>query len=129
MPHDNTTNAQSAYDPPAAPLNVYSDLDAEDGASHDLEGETVHVTRHAQERYLQRVEPGEPFPQSRIEREFREAKNVRLPQADLDKPARLHPGSGAVYVYDRDDLAIVTCFIPTSAQLGGDRAGAGEVVT
>lgn len=131
MPINDTTNAAGDYDPPASAAEIYSDLDAWDGAHHDLRGEHVRVTQHAQQRFLERVTGSEPFPRSRIEREFREAHRVELDDPDITDPTRIHPESGVVYVFDPDDGTVLTCFIPTQAQLdeGNDaRVGRRAVV-
>lgn len=115
---NDTTNAAGEYDPPASAADIYSDLEAWEGAHHDLRGEHVRVTNHAQQRFLERVSGNEPFPRSRIEREFREAYRVELDDPDITDPTRLHPESDVVYVFDPDDGTVTTCFRPTEEQLG-----------
>lgn len=117
MQANNTTNESGEYDPPASAADIYSDLEAWQGAHHDLHGEHVRVTQHAQQRFLERVSGSEPFPRSRIEREFREAHQVELDDPDITDPTRLHPDSGVVYVFDPDDRTVITCFQPTEEQV------------
>lgn len=128
---NNPTNATGEYDPPASAANIYNDLAAGEGAHHNLRDEQVCVSKHAQQRFLERISAAEPFPRSRIEREFREANRVELDDSDITDPARLHPGSGAVYVFDPDDGTIMTCFRPTNEQLGErkDADGSKRVVS
>lgn len=110
----------TGYSPPAGVADVYVELDATEGAHHDL-GEDVQVTRHAEERFLERVSGREPFPRSRIRQEFREADDVVLDDDRIRDPTRVHPESGVAYVYDPRDSTVITCFIPTEQQLQGDR--------
>lgn len=114
---NDSTNAAGEYNPPASPAEIYSDLDAWKGAHHDLRGTHVTVTWHAQKRFLERINGNEPFPRSRIEREFRESHRVELNDPDITDPTRIHPQSGTVYVFDPDDRTILTCFEPTAEQL------------
>lgn len=121
---NDTTNAPGEYDPPASAAEIYTDLEAWEGAHHDLRGEHVRVTQHAQQRFLERVSGSEPLPRSRIEREFQEAHRVELDDPDITDPTRLHPESGVVYVFDPGDGTVVTCFRLTEEQLKqGDDAG------
>ena len=106
----------TGYSPPAGVDDVYVELDATEGAHHDL-GEDVQVTRHAEERFLERVSGREPFPRGRIRQEFREAEEVVLDDARINDPTRVHPESGVAYVYDPRDSTVITCFIPTEQQL------------
>lgn len=115
---NDTTNAAGEYDPPASAAEIYSDLEAREGAHHDLRGERVHITQHAQQRFLERVTGNEPFPRSRIKREFREAHRVELNDPDITDPTRIHPESGVVYVFDSEDGTVLTCFRPNAEQLG-----------
>ena len=117
MQANNTTKEAGEYDPPASAAEIYTDLEAWEGAHHDLRGEHVRVTQHAQQRFLERVSGNEPFPRSRIERGFREAHRVELDDPDITDPTRLHPESGVVYVFDPDDGTVMTCFRPTEGQL------------
>jgi hypothetical protein len=130
MQANNTTKEAGEYDPPASAADIYSDLEAWQGAHHDLHGEHVCVTQHAQQRFLERVSGSEPFPRSRIEREFQEAHRVKLDDPDITDPTRIHPESGVVYVFDPDDGTVMTCFIPTEEQLkqGNDVPGGRRAV-
>jgi len=109
----------SEYSPPASAAEIYVELDATAGAQHDL-GEDVRVTQHAEQRFLERVSDHEPYPRTRIRREFQEAEEVVLDDSRIRDPTRLHPESGVAYVYDPYDRTVITCFIPTEGQLGGN---------
>jgi len=117
MKENNAPDTADEYDPPASAAEIYTDLEACEGAHHDLLIEHVHVTSHAQQRLLERVDGNELFPRSRIEREFREARPVEINDPAITEPTRMHPDSGVVYVFDPDDSAVLTCFYPTEEQL------------
>lgn len=123
---NDTTNAAGEYDPSASAAEIYSELDAWEGAHHG--GERVHVTQHAQQRFLERVSGSEPFPRSHIEREFREAQAIELDDPHITDPTRIHPESGVVYVFDPDDYTVITCFRPTEEQVGNTISGRRRVV-
>lgn len=77
-----------------------------------------HVTTHALNRFIERVDASEPFPRSRIGREFANAVPVDLDGVGAE--TWRHPESGAVYLVQRRDgeAHIVTCFVATPGQLG-----------
>lgn len=81
----------------------------------------LYVTRHAVDRYRERVNPTARRVSDRIKREFREAVPVVLEDDRILDPTCIHPESGVVYVYDPHDWAVITCFIPTTEQLGRRR--------
>ncbi|MCG1004876.1 MULTISPECIES: hypothetical protein [Halobacterium] len=78
----------------------------------------VQVSSHAEQRFLERVNPTEPYPRTRIEREFREAQRAEIDDHDISESARLHPDSRVVYVYDEGNGTVVTCFPVGDDQLG-----------
>lgn len=127
MRTNDTTNAAGEYDPPVSAAEIYSELKAWQGAHHDFRSEHVRVTQHAQQRFLERVSGSEPFPRSRIKREFREAHRVELNDPDITDSTRVHPDSGVVYVFDPDDCIVITCFQPTKEQADeGNDTGVGR---
>ncbi|WP_135823207.1 hypothetical protein [Halostella litorea] len=119
---------ETSYNPAESIADVYSELNATDGAHHDLVGEQVDVTRHAEQRFLERVNGSEPYPRSRIKREFRESERIQLQDPSIVDPTRIHPDSGVVYVFDPDDRTVLTCFIPTESQLGNEALATGRTV-
>jgi hypothetical protein len=125
---NDTTNGAGEYDPPSSTAEIYRDLEANEGAHHDLTGRYLNITQHAEQRFLERVDASEGFPRSRIEQEFHEAHRVELDDSEITDPTRIHPNSGVVYVFDPDDAPIITCFEPTECQLtegnspGADRS-------
>lgn len=76
----------------------------------------VSVTRHAEQRFLERVDPGEAYPRSRIRDEFAESEPVDL-GPDFEDETFRHPESGVVYVFDRADTEIISCLLPDGWQL------------
>lgn len=78
----------------------------------------VRVSSHAEQRFLQRVDPTEPYPRTRIEREFREGHHAEINDNDISESARLHPNSNVLYVFDDSDGTVVTCFPIADDQLG-----------
>lgn len=116
---DRRTQWNGTYEHPTSVI----DFDVTDDAYHDLGDVDVGVTRHAERRFIERVDPTEARPRTRIEREFLEADNVELDDDQITDPARFHPGSGAAYIYDPDDWTVITCFVPTERQLPAAEKG------
>lgn len=86
---------------------------------HDLRGEQLQISDHVELRFLERVDATEPFPCTRIKREFREAVPVKINDEDITDPTRRHPESGVVYIFDPTDATIITSFVPREEQLAG----------
>lgn len=128
MDENTNTDESGEYDTPPGAVEIYSEMDARDGIHHELQGAEIHITRHARQRFLERVSGTEPYPRSRIEREFHEARAIELDDPTITDRTRIHPDSGVVYVYDGgESYTVITCFIPTPEQLGNRINPAQEV--
>jgi len=74
----------------------------------------LSVTDHAIWRYLERVDPTEPFPASRIQERFANADTISI--AGYDLSARLSDSGEVVFLFDASDHEVITLFKPSSTQ-------------
>lgn len=76
--------------------------------------EHARISNHAKNRFIERVDPGEPYPETRIKSELGNAETVDLDGSD--GVAVLTP-SGILFILDEDRREVITCYEPTDEQL------------
>jgi len=74
----------------------------------------LSVTDHAKWRYLERINPTEPFPADRIRERFEIAESISI--AGYDLSARLGESGDVVFLFDAGDHEIITLFEASTTQ-------------
>lgn len=105
-----TAKTIGEYDSPAGVKEVYEDLHASDGATHDIE---PRVSEHAKIRFIERIDGSTLYPRARIEEAFERSIEVCVEE----QAARYNPEEDAAFIYDRKDGTVITCIKPGPGQM------------
>jgi len=74
----------------------------------------LSVTDHAKWRYLERINPTEPFPADRIRERFEVAESISI--AGYDLSARLSDSGDVVFLFDANAHEVITLFEASATQ-------------
>ena len=74
----------------------------------------LSVTDHAKCRYLERINPTEPFPADRIRERFEIAESISI--AGYDLSARLSDSGDVVFLFNAGDHEVITLWEATATQ-------------
>jgi hypothetical protein len=74
----------------------------------------LSVTDHAIWRYLERINPTEPFPADRIRERFEIAESISI--AGYDLSARLDDSGDVVFLFDANAHEVITLFEASPTQ-------------